>query len=931
MFLKIKKLSFILLILSIFVTQVNADDKIPFSDKVVTGTLSNGFKYYIKKNDFPSDKVEFRLNVRSGSLNETDKELGMAHFVEHMAFNGTKNYPGNSVIKFMEEAGLVFGLDSNAYTSTDVTNYQLTIPYDNKKLIEQAFAVMRDWADGVTFDEKEVIAERGVILEEERMRNDLRSRLARLSRKEMLKGSLYIEREPIGDTEIIKKADKKLVEGYYKKWYVPSNMSIAVVGNIDVDTAKKYIEKYFSSMEKRDTPKKADTTIPLTDGIRVNVISDKEAKGQSVTLTFFEKGERPTTYSQFKDYTLMQSSIAMLNKRMSLKINEKSSNLLNFRGGTSQSNGGLRMSSFSATFQENTFDKSLIEFLSEIEAVKRYGFNINELKEFKTNRLTYLDRASKKDFKYPSEKYIADICAYDTFGGYLTEFHQDKDLYERFFKDTNITNFNRAFKDLTSSTAVLLTVTIPEKDLKSIKINKDKFTKILKQVSESDIAKENFNTSNIKLINENIKKGKIVSKKEIKNIKAVDVTFSNGVRLIVKNNKEDKNKFHSYARKKGGLSILNDDEARLLPVALKAVNSSGFKDVSLRQLSSFMAGKQVVVGLKATENTFDIEGFGDTRDMETYFQLIYKYFTSGNINNNTLQAIIKSVENEVNNDLKDNKKQFLRKIAPQMYNDAYRRTYLIKDDISKITQKNLMKIYKDNYLDINNFVFVISTDMNPNKVIELAEKYISGIKPLNKKSFTKDRNLQLKKGKADGYGDVENRSEVSIFLDKQVKEYKDAAYKMYPVRNTLRTRLREVVREELGGVYSIGVILKYSDYPSDDFLGKISFTCDPERKEEIIKKTYAILNEFIEKGITNQELEASRKAQIHAFESAEKDNRFWANNISMDIMKGEKINSINDLKNIAEYYKLDEINKLIKDTLKGYDTFIWTYNKGKGK
>ncbi len=917
----------VVIYLILYSSFVNAEEKIPFSDNVTMGVLDNGFKYYIRENNFPSNKVEFRLNVRSGSLNETEKELGIAHFVEHMAFNGTKNFPNNSIIKFMEEAGLVFGLDSNAYTSTDVTNYQLTIPADNKVLVEKAFAVMRDWADGITFDEKEVISERGVILEEERMRSDLRSRLAKQSKKELLKGSLYIERDPIGDRSIIKNADKSLVEGYYKKWYVPNNMSIVVVGDIKTEEAKKYIEKYFSSMKKNNTPKKADTNIPIIDGVRVNIISDKEAKGLNVTLSYFEKGVRPENYSNFKDLTLMQSSIAMLNKRITLKINEKKSNLLNFRGGVTQTNGGVRISSFNATFEKGTFDKSLIEFLTEIESVKRYGFNINELKEFKNGRITYLERAAKPDFRYESEKYAADICAYDSFGGYLTDFSQDKVLFERFFNDTNLTSFNRAFKELTSSPSVLLTVTIPESDLGKININTEIFKKIINNVSKSKITQEKYDYSDIKLIKEDVKKGEIVSQKKLKNLDAVDVLFSNGVRLIINYNKEEKNKFYAVGRKKGGSSILNDMDAMLLPVALKAVNLSGYNDVSARQLLSYMSNKQVNISLKATDYTFDIEGFGDTRDIETYFQLLYKYFTSGNINNDTLDSIIKSVKNEVSNDLKDNKKLFLREIAPKMYDSNYRKTYFLKEDISKITYDNLIKIFKDNYLDINNFVFVISSDLETDKVLELASKYISGIKKSDKKLVVKNRIVQVNNGSADGYGDTENRSEVNIFLDKSVGSYSNATYKMYPIRNILRNRLRETVREKLSGVYSISVILRYLDYPSDDFLGRISFTCDPKRKEEIIKNTMEIVEDFIEKGITKEELESARKAQILSIEKSGKENKFLSNNIALNILKNEEIISSKDIVNIVKEYDLDEINKLIQYVFKGHKTFIWSYNQ----
>ena len=910
-------------------TSAYAEEKLPFSSKVMTGTLENGLTYYILKNDYPSDKVEFRLNVRSGSLNETEEERGIAHFVEHMAFNGTKNFPKNSVIKFMEDAGLIFGKDSNAYTYYNNTNYQLTIPAANGELIEKAFAVMRDWADGITFNEQDVIDERSVIVEEERMRSDFRQRIGRQSRQYLFAGSLYNEREPIGKTEVIKNADKALVEGYYKKWYTPSNMSVAVVGNIEPEKAKEFIEKYFSSMEKRQTPEKADTTIPFTDGIRVNVISDPEAKGLSATVTFFEKGDRPDNYEDFKEYTLQLSTAAMLNKRMSLKITEKQSNLLSFRSNVSQTNGGLRISSFYATFEDGTFDKSLAEMLSEIERTKRYGFTLTELKDFKTDRLTFLSRAADPEFNYPSEQYIDGICDFDTYGGYYTDFEQDKVLYERFFKDTNLTSFNRAFASKVSSSAVLLTVIVPEKDKDSIKIDVESFKKLLDDTAKANIVADKDESGNIKLIKEEIKPGEVKSSKQIEKIDATEVVFSNGVKLVVKKNTEEKNRFVMAGKKLGGLAVLNDEEARLVPVMVKAISSSGFKDVTRRQLSSYMSGRQAGVFLKITENTFDINGQGDTRDMEVFFRLLYKYFTAANISSDALSATIKSYENEIRNNLEDKKLQFNRDIAPKMYNENYRRLYLLEEDLKNAKASKLMEMYENAYSDPENFVFVISTDADIQEVIKLGAKYLGSLKAGGKKAFTKDRTIHIKQGVADGYGDVENRTEVNIYLDNSVKGDELTAYKMYPVRNALRIRLRETVREEIGGVYSISAILRYTDIPSSDFLGRISYTCDPARQEEILKKTFEIIDDYIKNGITAAELESAKKTQKNAFESSAKENKYWANSIASDMVFGKEILSLDEYYKIVDSYTLEETNALIVSTLKGYKSFVSSYGPEK--
>lgn len=902
-----------------------ASDAIPFSDKIVMGRLDNGLTYYIRRNDFPSDKVEFRLNVRSGSLNETDKELGIAHFVEHMAFNGTKNFPGNSVIKYMEDAGLVFGKDSNAYTSSENTNYQLTVPASDRVLLEKAFAVMRDWADGILFNEADIESEKGVIIEEWRMRSDLRKRISAQSRKYLLAGSLYPDRDPIGSVDIIKNADKALLEGYYKKWYTPGNMSVVVVGNIEPEKARELIERYFASMKKRDTPKKADSSVPLTEGVRVNVISDPEAKGVSASIVFFEKGERPSDFAGFKKLSLQEGTSAMLNNRMALKINEKKSGLLSFRSGVSQTNGGLRMSVFNASFQEGAFDESLREFVSEIERARRHGFYLNELKEFRDGNMTFLERAASPDFKYPSAKYAEGICEYDNFGGYLTEFSQDAELFKRFFDGVNLVSFNRAFADRVSSGSVLLTVTVPDKERKSINIDAASFEKLLADVSGAEIAAEKNDVKAVNLIKGDIKSGDLKSRVNIDNIDAVAAVYDNGVRLVVKRNGEEKNRFVMAARKKGGLSALGDEEARLFPVMVKAVSSSGFKDVSKRQLNAFMSGRQATLSLKASEYTFDFDGMGDTRDIESFFQLLHKYFTDAYIDPDVLSAVARGFENEIKIDGADRKKGFFRKIAPDMYNDAYRRTYLLAGDMTAATSERLMKIYKDCFSDPENFVFVFSADSDPGKIIELGAKYLGSLKPSGKKASVKSRGLEIRNGFAEGKGEVENKAEVSIFMDRRVKDDELGRYKIFPVRNALRIRLRQAVREEMSGVYSVNLILRYSDFPVTDFTGRISFTCDPERKEEILNKTVEVVNGFIKNGISAEELEAAKKAQKNAFESSARENKYWASAIAHDMLSGRKPLSVEELEKAAESQSVEDINKFIADTLKGYDSFTAVY------
>ncbi|MBQ3034296.1 MAG: insulinase family protein, partial [Deferribacterales bacterium] len=800
--------------------------------------------------------------------------------------------------------------------------------YDDEVLVEKAFAIMRDWADGILFNEDDVINERGVIVEEERMRSNYKMRVLNQTIKFVLADSLYAERNPIGKTEIIKNADKALLEGFYKKWYTAGNMSIAVVGNIEPEKAVEFIKKYFSSMEKSETSNKVDKTVPIKEGVRVQVISDPEAKGLSATVTYLDKGSFPQTYDDYKLSLLQTGGSSMFNKRMSLKINEKKSSLLSFVSSISPFNDNLLLSSFTAEFQDGKFNESLKELVTEIERVRRHGFTADELKEHHKAKEVFFERASSADYKHSSAKYIGAICNYDTFGGYLMDFDQEKDLYEKFHKDTDLKDFNKAFDNIVSSSSVILTVVVPERDKDSIKIDAASFEKMLKDAKKAKIAPYEYHIGNVQLIKENIKAGTIKSKTPIEEINAVEVVYSNGVKVIIRRNNEEKNTFAMTAAKLGGLSSLNDEELLLFPVMVQGITSSGFKDVTERQLKSYLSAVQTKILLHGDREAFFFFGSGDTRDMEVFFSLLYKYFTSPEINKDTLSVILADVENTLKNNELDKKVQFKRETYPKIY-QSYRRDYLLQEDLKKVQYDKLMALYEKCFADAENFTFVISTDKDVDEVIALGAKYLGSLKPLGKKVSLIDRGVAVKNGVAQGYGDVENKTEVSIYISKPVKGDNFTSYKMFIAEILLNIRLRNIIREEMSGVYSIYLMLDYNHVPFSNFKGRIQFVCDPARKDELLKKINEILEDFIENGITDKELEGAKKVYENYYDTLYKSNKGVATHISLIAATKEEFRSLDDINKIIYDITVKDVNATINHFLKNSNMFTWSYGPEK--
>ena len=326
-----------------------------------------------------------------------------------------------------------------------------------------------------------------------------------------------------------------------------------------------------------------------------------------------------------------------------------------------------------------------------------------------------------------SLKNASGITDYDTNGGHLTEFSQDEVLINRIFSEVNITSFNRAFNEMLESGSMLVLITTPEAEKDKITLTPEKFKATWDEVKALDIKAQASGRILDKILDKEPEGGKIASRKAFQNVDGELVTYSNGVRIFIKKNSVDKNRFLLSARKPGG-SVLFDDETMVISEMMgKAILASGFDGISRRELNTFLADKQASVSMNVGGNTFDFAGGGDSEDIETMFQLLYKYITDPYIDENALSAIIKSTENSLVNIEKDKNTLFFREAAETMFNNKYRRGYMLLPDLEAVTSEKLMKMYKDNFLDVNNFVFVISGDVDADLTAELGRKYLGGL------------------------------------------------------------------------------------------------------------------------------------------------------------------------------------------------------------
>jgi len=864
--------------------QKTVEEPLPVDPSIVQGQLDNGLKYYIVKNNYPDDIIELRLNVRTGSLNETEEERGLAHFCEHMAFNGTKHFGGNGVIEFMEDLGLTFGKHTNAYTGTDVTNYRLTVPIEKKEMFDKSLVILRDWADGLLFNPEEIEKEKGVITEEWRMRDDYRSRIRKEKRKILLAGSKYTERDPIGLMEVVQGADRELLKGYHDKWYTADNMSVIVVGNIDPADMEQKIKNAFGDMSDKKSPENTLKIVPLTEGFRYSKITDEDAKSVTFSMNYIVEHPRPATYEEYKTHILEQGVSFMFNRRIDRRKLENKTNLYYMKMFPSQISENLMDYVFTAALKEDEYKENLKEFFTEIERVKRYGFQLEEVKEFEKVVGEQLERRAREDKVFASSELADNINRYDTYGGDLLSPKQELEAFRRTIASLNITSFNRAVEKVLGTNSKVAFITMPESQKDKILLSKAEIENIISETSKAEISEASVLSGRDKLIENTPKPVKIVKKEHISKFNADLYEFANGTKLIVRPSDLKKHEYLLSGIRMGGYSDINDLTEFLATKNLSTVvGTSGFKDLSKNDVVRILAGHKATVKPVITPYYEGFNGGGDTDDLEMTFQLLNLYMTSFDVTEDSYKPAEERLAKSIENEQRDRFEMFMRDALPELYNDNYRRSYLLADDLKKFSDETFESAYENIFGGTEGYVFAIAGDVDSEKTAELFAKYIGSIPATGEGADRNkyiDRDVRFAKSgnRFEGAGSVEHKTTVVLRFENEHISYSNTKLlSSYVLTNILNKKLREEIREKLGGVYNISGSFIMSWLVDNYASGSIKFTCSPERTEELIAVIHKTLDNIKNGSITEEEVESAKSQIKLSVEQQLKGNKFWSN------------------------------------------------------
>jgi len=901
---------------------------IPFDPLVRTGVLPNGMTYYIRKNVKPEKRVELRLAVNAGSMEENDDQQGLAHFNEHMAFNGTKHFARNDLINFLESSGVKFGADLNAYTSFDETVYKLQVPTDSSEIFRKSMLILEDWAHNLSFDSNEIDAERGVVISERRLGLGASERLREKTWPIMFKDSRYADRLPIGKLDILENSPHSRLKQFYHDWYRPDLMAIVVVGDIDVDKTEKMIKDEFSPIPSATNPRpRIDYPVPDTKDLLIAEATDKEMPYSIIRIVYKHEKMVTKTLADLKRDITYELYSTMVNNRLK-ELNQQTDPPFMF---SSVSIGSLVRTKDAYTsfgvVKSGGIQRGLQTLLTENERVKRFGFTATELERGKAELLRRLEseyeERDKTESKSYVEEYLSNFLRHEPSPGIQFEFEFSKKI----MPDITLDDMNKVAKDWITDNGQNAVIVIegPQKDSAAMPLQ-DTVRKIFNHVEQMKLAPYIDKVSNEPLLANKPTPGKVVGTKEIKELGITEWTLSNGVKVVLKPTdfKNDEVLFNAY--RWGGTSLVADKDFESATLAADIEDASGVADFNSSTLDKMLSGKVVSVHPNMGELEEGLEGKFSPEDMETEFQLMNLYFTNPRKDDTDYAAYMDKQMGEVQNRSLDPNQAFYDTITSTMDQHHFRRRPLTVDVLKEVNQDMAYSIYKDAFSDANGFTFFFVGSFKPDEIKPYVETYLGSLPSKSSTPMWKDVGVEKAKGviAKTVYGGKEPKSTVALIFTGPFEYTRKNRLEIDALSKVLSIMLREQLREKMSGVYGVAAQAAPSHYPKQEYQFIIRFGCAPEKVDTLIKAAFYEMDSLKKYGASSVDMQKVKETYKRSREVDLKENRFWLSAISQYYKNGEDILDLQKYNDDVDALTVDQIKALANQYLNmaNYAKFI---------
>jgi zinc protease len=871
--------------------EIKLSDRIPIGPQVKMGKLANGLTYYIQKNGKPEKKLELRLVVKAGSVLEDDDQQGLAHFVEHMAFNGSTRFKKHELVSYLQSIGVKFGADLNAYTSFDETVYILPIPTDKRENVDKGFMVLEDWAHGLTFDDAAIDKERDIVLDESRQGKGASDRMNKVLMPKFFNGSRYAQRLPIGQDVILKNFKYDAVKRFYRDWYRPDLMAVVVVGDIEPAEAEKLIVSHFAGLKNPPHARVRPTTpIPANGATEAVVVTDKEASGNAVLIRYpVREAHDRDTFADMREKMVQSLFGAMLGQRLQELAQQASPPFM--AGSSALGRLTPRYESYTsyAALGKGGAAPAIEALVKENERARQFGFGAAELERSKKNLLRIFERSYSERDKTDSSAYVAEyirnFLQKEEIPGVENEYNYARELIPG-ISLAEVNGFARKTIPVDSAKLVVymgssMTET-PAPSGAQLLAWADAAAKVkVTARDEKPVAAS--------LMDKPPAAGSIVAESTDQALGLTYLTLSNGVKVILKPTDFSNDQVLLGASRFGGLTQFGEQDILNSRYASAVVATMGLNDMSPVDVRKVLAGKSASVSLGYSQYSDNIGGSAGAADVETMLQMLYLKFTGVRRDEDLYTSFLGKQVEGARNVMAQPEAVFEDTLLATMYNNS---PWIARpprpEDFSKLSLDRSIAIYKERFASAKGLTFVMTGSFDIAKVKPLIATYLASLPTSDLTIAVKDVGLRPVTGviRKEVFSGSEAKSFVSINFTGGAVYSVEESMRFQALLDVMNLRITDVLREKLALIYGGGMRGSLDRAPYEHYAIRVSVPTGPANVDKVIAATFAEIAQMKEQGPAAADLEKVKQNWIQVHRKSMRENGYWQGRLLSSVLYG---------------------------------------------
>lgn len=871
------------------VAQTETPSKLPIDPKVRYGKLTNGITYYIRHNELPKERADFFIVQNVGSMQEEDNQRGLAHFLEHMAFNGSKNFPKNtrSIDDFTESIGMRIGENLNAYTGFDETVYMLmNAPVTRKEIIDSCLLVLHDWSAFLTLADSMIEKERGVIREEWRTRSDAQSRLWEQQLPKMYPGSRYANRLPIGLIEVIDHFKPDELRDYYKKWYRPDLQGIIVVGDVNVDETEATLRTMFADIPAPVRPAKRESA-PVPDNREplVSIAKDKESTNLILSLYYKHDllpDELKGTVEDYAIHYAQQVISSIMQERFGEMLQKANPPFVYAFAGDGEYMIAKTKGAWTsaAVVKPDGIDEALTALVTETNRVKQFGFTVAEYDRARTNLLKSMESAYNERENQKNNDYANEYVRHFTEGECIPGIELEYEILKQIAPAFPVENINRYAQSVIGDENIVISLMGPDKEGLAYPSDADLLAKF-RQAEMLPVEPYKEEVSNEPLISALPAPGKIVDTKEEPLYGATVYTLDNGVRVVLKETEYKKDQILMKGSSKGGSTLFGDQDAYQLKLFNSVGDIGGLGDFSVTQLGKALTGKNVSCSFYLGDDFENVSGSAVPSDIRTLFELIYLTFTAPRSDEEAYASFEERVKGQLENQKLNPMVAFSDTITQALYDNQVRAKRMEVDDLRKVSYDRIMEMYKERYADASDFIFTFVGNIVRDSMIPMMEQYLATLPALHRsEQGDVNRITVLRKGNyANRFHRTMETPKASVlnYYSGQTAYDAETQLKASMLKQILDLVYMEKVRENESGSYNVNTSVRVSSFPKGRASLQTYFETDPAMKEKLTAIVKDELQAIIKNGPRETDFIKTRDNMLKRHDESLQENSYWLN------------------------------------------------------